>query len=437
MKDYKKEYESKLVSCSEAAKTIKDGDNVFLGLSSSYAYSMADAIWDRRHELNDVTLQVFDVLSQDEMFKETVGNPFKFMTPFLGPGERAAISCGQNIKFSSMHVSDFHLFYTEIAKANVAVFNVSLPDEDGNFSFGPAGGAINAPVLETAERIIVQVNKKTPYAYGEVCSINIKDVDLIVESDDEVPTYKEGEVGETAKEIAKHIIPLIPDAATIQLGIGAVSQAVAYGLKEKNDLGIFTELYADVMMDLTKNGNVTNKKKGFMDGISVYGDAFGRSELYDYINYNKEMYSATFKFVNDVRNISKNKRMISINSAMSMNLYGEIASEAMAFRQYSGIGGQVDFVRGAQMSEGGKSFLAMTSTFVKNGERKSRIVLDFPMGTPTTTSRADVQYVATEFGCVNLKTLTLQDRTRAIIGLAHPDYRDQLTEEAKRYGLFK
>ena len=188
-------------------------------------------------------------------------------------------------------------------------------------------------------------------------------------------------------------------------------------------------------MHLMKNGNVTNRCKGFMDGQSVFAFSLGTKEMYDYMDHNPLLYSGTFPFVNDPRNIAKNKRMISINTAMSVDIFGQVAADSMGWTQQSAVGGQIDYVKGAQWSEGGKSIIALASSFEKNGERKSKISLCFPPGTAVTTPRSEVQYIATEYGCVNLKNLNMSDRVRAMINLAHPDFRDQLTEEARMHHL--
>ncbi len=186
---------------------------------------------------------------------------------------------------------------------------------------------------------------------------------------------------------------------------------------------------------LIVNGNVTNKYKGFMDGKTVFGFALGSAELYKYLNKNDKFHGAEFPFVNNPEIIARNKNMISINSTMALDIFGQAASDSLGWKQQSATGGQLDFVRGAQRSESGKSIIATSSSFIKNGKRISKILTAFPAGTAVTTPRSDVQYVATEYGCVNLKILNMSDRVRAMISLAHPDFRDQLTEDAKKFNL--
>ncbi|MBR6956599.1 MAG: acetyl-CoA hydrolase, partial [Firmicutes bacterium] len=290
-------------------------------------------------------------------------------------------------------------------------------------------------VKEASKYVIVQVNSNTPYVLGEGNKIHVSEVDAIVEADWKYDDYTAGEPDEISTQIAKHVLREIQDADTIQLGLGNISIAIGYGLKEFNDLGVYTELLAQPMYELMESGNVTNKYKGFMDGKTVFSFSFGSPDLYKALDHNPDYYVAPFPFVNDPRNIAKNRHMISINSTMSFNLFGEAAADCIGWKQQSGTGGQGDFVRGAQWSEGGKSIIATSSSFMKNGKRISKIVPYFAPGTAVTTPRSDIHYVATEFGCIDVRALTMQDRARAMISLAHPDFREELTSQAKAAGL--
>ena len=289
---------------------------------------------------------------------------------------------------------------------------------------------------ENARVVVLESNAQTPYIMnGEAHRIHISQADGMILTDSEVSPLPIDEIDEVSQRISDLVLEEVPDGATIQLGLGKVSTAIGYGLMKRNDLGIFSELFSEPMMHLMKNGNVTNRCKGFMDGQSVFAFSLGTKEMYDYMDHNPLLYSGTFPFVNDPRNIAKNKRMISINTAMSVDIFGQVAADSMGWTQQSAVGGQIDYVKGAQWSEGGKSIIALASSFEKNGERKSKISLCFPPGTAVTTPRSEVQYIATEYGCVNLKNLNMSDRVRAMINLAHPDFRDQLTEEARMHHL--
>ena len=435
--NFKEEYNLKLKTPLEAVKAVKSGDRVYAGTASSYAYALLDALWERRHELENVTISGSNGYQATPIFDNPLDNPFSFNTYFMGIGERKVYRKGLPVVFNSVHLSEVDLWARENAKPNVAFFEVSLPDSEGYFSLGPSGVTVGETVKEIADIIIVQVNKYVPYVLGEHNKIHISEIDIITEEDRPYDNYIAQEPDDISKTIAGYILDEIPDGATFQLGLGNISNAIGFGLREKNDLGIFTELLNEPMYQLMKNGNVTNKNKGYMDGKTVYAFTFGSPELYEDMNNNPNYYVVPFRTSNDARLIAKNNKMISINATMAFNLYGEAASDCISWNQQSGVGGQLDFVRGAQWSEGGKSFLVTSSTFEKNGELHSKILPFFSPGTAVTTPRSDVQYVATEYGLVNLKPLTMQDRARAMISLAHPKFRDWLTEEAKKTGLIK
>ncbi len=436
MTDNKAMYQSKLMSAEEAVKIIKSGDRVYCGTASSGAYALLEALWNRRHELEDVTILGSNLYQASPVYDESEDNPFAFNTYFMGIAERKRLKGGSPITFNSVHLSRVDLWAKDIAKPDVCMFEVSRPDENGYMSFGPSGACVHRDLQNLTKYTIVQVNSNTPYVLGHDNMIHVSEVDAIVEADWNYMDYTSGEPDEISSQIASHVLKEIPDGATIQLGLGGISIAVGYGLKEKNDLGVYTELLAQPMYELIKSGNVTNQHKGFMDGTTVFSFSFGSPEMYRDLDHNDQYYSAPFTYVNDARNIAKNRNMISINSTMSLNLYGEAAADCLGWKQQSATGGQLDFVRGAQWSEGGKSIIAFASSFVKNGKRISKIVPFFPAGSAVTTPRSDIHYVATEYGCIDIRALTMPDRARALISLAHPDFRDELTEQAKQYGLF-
>ena len=427
-------YDEKRTTAAEAVKAVKSGDRVYSGTASSTAYGLLEALWERRHELEGVTIINANSYQRSPVFDETEDNPFLFSTFFTGVNERKQRN---RLSYTSVHLSLVDLWSETIGKPDVCLFEVSPPDENGYCSFGPSGVAPGYRMKELGKTIILQVNRNTPYIYGEYNLIHISEADMICEIDWEYDRFEVMEPDETSKKIASFILEEIPDGATFQLGLGNISTAIGYGLQSKNELGIYTELLSQPMVELMRRGNVTNAHKGFLDGRTVFSFSLGNPDLYKELNYNEKFYVLPFFRCNDARVIAQNKNMISINATMALNLWGEAASECVAWKQYSAVGGQLDFVRGAQWSEGGKSFIATTSSIVKNGKRISKIVPFFAPGTPVTTPRSDIQYVATEYGCVNLKVLTMEDRTRAMISIAHPDFREELTEQAKKVGLIK
>ncbi len=431
------ELKNKAIPASEAVKLVHDGDTVFIGLTCNQAFDLGEALYARKDELRDIRLISSMIMQPTSLFfGKDAADTFSVATPFAGVLERYAKKNGLNYDFTSYHLSQLDHWMRVTGRPNVLFLAVSKPDENGYVSFGPAGYCCYKTMLECADRVILEIVPDMPYVYGdESVRLHIDDADAVVLSSAGIPSVPNGPEDETSKIIADQILDLIPDGATIQLGIGNLSTVLGKSLKAKNDLGVFTELFTPPLADLMKSGNVTNKYKGFMDGLSVFAFSVGDPEMYEYMDYNKSMYAAPFEFVNDPRVICKNKNMISINTAMSMNLYGEVAAEGIGFNQYSAIGGQIDYVKGAQWSEGGKSIITMNSTYTDKTGTHSKIVLDFPVGTPVTTPRSEVQYVATEYGCVNLKDLTMGDRVRAMISLAHPDFRNDLTAQAKEMKL--
>lgn len=428
------EYQQKLKTAEEAVKGIRSGDRVFLGCASSISYVLTQALWERRGELENVELSTTNLMKPTPICGKE-HSPFRINSPFLGPGERAAVKNGQAVSFTSFHLSQVDIWCRRMMKPDVCFLEVTPPDAEGYMSYGPSGGCLNTYMLESARLVIAHVNPQVPYVTGQVCRIHLSKVDIIVEADDTLPQAVEEPVDEVTRRISENILKLVPDGATIQLGIGKLSTAIGYGLQQHNDLGVYSELFNDPLMHLIKNGNVTNTKKGYIDGLSVFSFAVGSKELYEFMDHNPTLYCGTFPFVNDARNIAKNRRMISINSAMAIDLYGQVAADSLGWKQQSAVGGQIDFVKGAQWSEEGKSFIATASSFMKGGVRQSKIMLNFPVGTAITTARSEVQYVATEYGCVDLKELSMANRVKAMISLAHPDFRDQLTEDARSHHL--
>ena len=432
-------YRDKIMSGAEAAKLVKSGDRVYVGTASSFAYDMLDALWDRRDELEDVAILCSMSVRPSRMFSadHDEHNTFHVETFFLGAQERIAHrKHGMPLEFTCFHLSQIDLWCKYVGKPDVCFFQVSMPDENGMVSCGPSGGCMYTYLAENARSIVFECNAQVPYIMnGEKHLLPLSIAEAIVYADYPVSPLAKDEVDEISQKISDLVMEEVPDGATIQLGLGKISTAVGYGLLQKNDLGIFSELFSEPMMELMKNGNVTNKNKGFMDGLSVFAFSMGSNEMYNFMDHNPDLYAGTFPFVNDPRNIAKNKRMMSINTAMSVDLFGQVAADSMGFTQQSAVGGQIDFVKGAQWSEGGKSIIALASSFERDGQRQSKICLNFPAGTAVTTPRSEVQYVATEYGCVNLKKLNMSDRVRAMISLAHPDFRDQLRDEAREHGL--
>lgn len=428
-----RQYESKKMSAHEAVNVIRSGDMVHIGAGSSVAYALCDALGERAEELEGVTITCALVARPTRILSGKDPSAFRVCSYFIGKQERAFMhSHKDRFDFTSVHLSQAQIFIRETAPADVALLEVSPPDKNGYMSFGANGVSIHECAKDVAKTVILQVNKNAPYVYGEHNLIHVSEADIIVEADGELAEIPNIPVDDTINTISDYLLDQIPDGACIQLGIGGVANAVGYGLRSKNELGIHTEMMADSMMELMKLGVVTNSRKSFYPGKTVAAFTLGTKPLYAFIDHNPDMYYMPYYVVNDPYNIAKNDNMISINSAISIDILGQVNADNIGGQQHSATGGSIDFIRGAQMAKGGKSFIAIPST-IENARvgRASRIVSHFPVGTAVTTPRSDVQYVATEYGCVNLKPLTMRDRVRAMISLAHPDFRPQLLDDAR------
>lgn len=434
MKDWEKIYQDKLHTAEEAVKLVRDGDVVYIGTSSSIAYKLAEALWLRKNDFEDVTICSGVTCRMLPFYTEEAKGHFSVLTHFAGPGERAAMKAG-NCRYTSMHLSESKRWIREVARITVGFLEVSKPDRFGYMSLGAEGVSMHREVAKAADRLILQVNSRVPYVYGKGNLVHVSEADAIVEADDEIDEFPDLPLTDEVQQLSEYIVRQIPDGATIQLGLGGISGAVGYGLSGKKDLGVHSEMLTNSIRHLMEEGVVTNKKKSYMQGRSVAAFAMGTRDLYDFIDHNPNVYMGPYSWVNDPRIIAKNNLMMSVNTAMGIDLYGQVCADNMAGRQYSACGGQIDYVRGSQMSKGGKSFIALTSTLQKGDKRSSRIMATLPVGSAVTTSRADVEYVVTEYGCVNLKALSMDQRARALISLAHPDFREELADQAGRLGL--
>ena len=436
--DLEAQFREKTITVAEAAALVENGQNVYIGCCTSYARAIADAISARSEDLENVTIGLSNIIPPMSFLDCANPGAFHINTYFMGYEERRALKRG-NLDYTSVHLGQVDQWCHHTFLTDIAFFDVSLPDEEGYMSFGISGCCMHPFIQEETDNIVLQINRHAPYVTGQRTRIHISQARYVVWADVEKETIPGGVMEEDAEigAMSRYLLDQIPDGACIQLGIGGVATAVGFGLMEKNDLGCHTEMMSDSIMALMKAGVINNSRPKFIPGRTVVGFAFGTRELYEYLDHNEKMWFGPFPVVNSPVNIAKNDNMISINTAMSIDLFGQVAAEGMAGNQFSGTGGQGDYVRGAQLAKGGKSFLAFKSTLGKNkdGSPVSRIVPSFPPATIVTTPRSDVQYVVTEYGSVNLKHLTVRDRARALIDLAHPDCRQELTAQAKALGL--
>ena len=418
---WKKEYEQKLTSVKEAAKLIKSGDRCLISCGTAVPVQLVEAVTENYQELENVdlisgmALYPFKCLQSPEF----VGK-INFHTVFLGPVERTLSMFG-NVNVNSVTFSKLKEAMRDTYKVNVLMADVSLPDEDGYLYYGPLGVAINGSVSEYAEKIIVQVNKYQPKVVGEHHRIHVSKVDCITESDHKLAIFPQPEIVETDRKIAEILKPEIKDGSVLQIGVGGLSNAVGYSLTDKKDLSIHTEMLTDSMVYLAKEGVIT--------GDIVAGFALGNQEVNEFASEGKvKLIPASIS--NDPYVIGKHDNFISINACLMADLTGQICSESIGFRQYSCTGGQTDFVRGASLSKGGKSFLCLASTVMRDGKVISTITTTLPAGAVVTTPRSDVMYVVTEFGIADVYNKPISERVKAMISIAHPDFREQLRQEA-------
>ena len=427
--DWKQLYKEKLLSLEDAAQKIKSGDKVFMGTILSAPTALMEAIADRVDELENV-----------DLISGLLMHPFKFLqdpkfigrinytTYFLGPYERAFSKVG-NVNVSSVQFSKLPRCLAEDVKPNVMIADVSLPDEEGYVYWGVCGALVNGFVAEfdSMDTIIIQVNKHQPKTKGQMHRIHISQVTHICESDCPLPQLPEIEITETDKKIADIMVPLVPDGAGIQIGIGGLANAIGYGLESKKDLYMHTEMVTDSLTYLCKKGVIKGKK------LAAF--ALGSQETYDYVGEgNVEI--VPLYISNEPEIIGQNDNFISINSALMADLTGQICSESIGFRQYSSTGGSLDFCRGAAKSKGGQSFFCMPSTVKrKDGEIKSTIDVALPLGGIVTIPRTDTMNIVTEYGVANLHNRPIPDRVEAMISIAHPDFRDHLRAKAKEVGI--
>jgi 4-hydroxybutyrate CoA-transferase len=425
--DWRKEYADKIVSAEEAISHVKSGDKIVFTHACGESQVLTNALVAQADRLENVEIMHMVAMGSAPYCQPGMEKHFRHNALFVGGSTRKAVEEGR-ADYTPCFFHEAPKFFREgILPVDVVFLQVSEPDENGNCSLGISVD-YTQPAAEVAKLKIAQVNKNMPYTYGN--GINLKDIDYIVEKDEPLIELQPPKIGETEHKIGEYVASLIHDGDTLQLGIGAIPDAVLSFLGDKKDLGIHSEMFSDGVVDLANKGVITNAKKTIDPGKFVSCFLMGTKKLYDFVNHNPDVLIKPVDYTNDPFVVAKIDNIISINSAMQVDLMGQVNAEMIGYKQFSGVGGQVDFVRGASRAKGGKAIIAMPSTAAHG--KISKIVPLLDEGAAVTTSRNDVDYVVTEFGIAHLKGATLRQRAIALIKIAHPDFREGLIAEFEK-----
>ena len=438
--DVRQEYRAKLRTPEQAVELVKSGDWVDYASNICFPQMLDAALAKRRDELQDVKIRgnlLFGPIQAVEV--DPSREHFIYNSWHCSGYERKL--CDKNLcNFIPMIFRNLGWYYTNFLTVNVAMMAVTPMDRHGYFNFSCATGIAKA-IMDKADIVILEVNEHLPRVLGgfDEC-IHISEVDCVVEGEHPpLPQFPIAEASEEDKKIASFIVPHIVDGATLQLGIGTMPNVVGGMISDSDlkDLGMHTELCGDAYLRMFEAGKLTNRRKTFQKDKGVTGLVFGSRELYDWVDQNPGVVVEPLSYVNDPGIIAKHDNMISINSCISVDLYGQICAESAGLRHISGTGGQLDYLTGAAMSKGGKAFICMTSSFVdKKGERHSRILPRFD-GDIVTDPRSQAFWIVTEYGAENLAGCSTWERAEKLVSLAHPDFRDELIRAADAQRIWR
>lgn len=420
-------YHSKRCTAEAAARIVQSGNTVYIQPGCAEPEQLVHAMVQRGGELRDVKVIHLLTAGTADYVRPEMSGHFRHVAFFAGANVRQAINEGR-ADFIPIFLGEIeNLFASGAVPIDVALVHLSPPDEHGFCSFG-VGIDTTKTAAEHAEVVIAQVNPKMPRTLGD-SFIHVNKLHHIVEVEDDILELPMGRVSDTSMKIGHNVASLIEDGATLQLGIGEIPDAVLFYLKEKKDLGIHTEMVSDGVVELIEKGIINNEKKTLHPGKVIVGFVLGTRHLYDFIDNNPIFEFHPSSYTNDPFIISRNDKMVAINSAIEVDLTGQVCSDSIGFNFYSGIGGQVDFIRGAARSRGGKPIIALPST--AQNDRISRIVPHLKTGAGVVTSRGDVHHVVTEYGVAYLHGKTVRERCQSLMRVAHPKFRDELSRFAK------
>ncbi|WP_340154842.1 acetyl-CoA hydrolase/transferase C-terminal domain-containing protein [uncultured Winogradskyella sp.] len=408
----------KTVTAEEALKVVKSNDRVYIQAAAAVPQSLIKALTARHEELRNVEVCHLHTEGEAPYANPELRESFHVNSFFIGKNVRHTLKAG-NGTYTPVFLSELpRLFQRRIINLDVVLIHVSVPDRHGYCSLGVAVEAILA-AIDNAKTVIAQVNPQMPRTHGAGV-IHITEIDYFVESDEEIPTHHMAEPNAVETKIGNYVADLIEDRSTLQMGIGSIPNAVLKSLTSHKDLGLHTEMFSDGVIDLILNNVINGNYKKINRGRALSTFVMGSKRLYDYVDDNPFVEMRASNYTNNAAYIKQNPKMVAINSAIEVDLTGQVCADSIGSNIYSGVGGQMDFIRGASLSEGGKAIIALPSV-TKNGV--SRIVPILKPGAGVVTTRAHVQYVVTEYGVANLYGKTIKQRVEALTRIAHPDHR--------------
>jgi 4-hydroxybutyrate CoA-transferase len=425
--DWKADYAKKVMTADEALKVVKSGDRVVFAHACGEPLELVDALVARAPELRDVEIVHMVAMGKGEYARPEYAESFYHNSVFVGASTRDAVHNGRGDYTPTFFHEIPGLFTDGYLPPDVVLAQVSPPDTHGWCSFGISVD-YTKPAASVAKTVIALVNPHMPRTHGD-SFVHVSDLDIVVESDAPIIELQPPRIGPVEEAIGRNIAGLVGDGACLQLGIGGIPDAVLHYLHEKNDLGIHTEMFSEGVVDLYDEGVITNARKTLHRDKMVANFLMGTRRLYDFVDDNPAVNMFPVSYVNDPFVIAQNDDVVAINSAIQVDLMGQVVADTMGPMQFTGIGGQVDFVRGAARSRNGKAIIALPATAKKG--TISRIAAKISDGAAVTTMRADVDYVVTEFGVAHLKGKSLRERAFALLDIADPQFRDQIVDELK------
>jgi len=428
---YIDDYKKKLTSLEDAVSVVKSNDRIYISGNAASPLTLLEALAVRKDELESVEVTHVLLLGDDPLSKPGMEGHFRHNSLFVGPADRNAVNEGRAdyIPIFLYEIPD--LFFTGLLKIDVAFLHLSPPDDKGFMSYGVECLASKA-AAESAKIVVVEVNNKMPRTLGD-SFIHVSQVDKIVEISRELPELSVKKFTSVEEKIGQYIAELVEDGSTIQLGIGGIPNAALKSMEGKKDLGIHTEMVSDGIIEAIESGLITGSKKTLHTHKVVATFLFGSKRVYEHAHDNPVFEVHPVNYTNNPSIIARNEKMVAINSAVEVDLTGQVCSDSIGTRIYSGFGGQVDFIRGAALSKNGKPIIALPAA-TKDGET-SKIVAHLKQGAGVVTTRADVHYVVTEYGAAYLHGKNLRERALALIEIAHPKFREELKIEAQKRRL--